>query len=545
MIEDGEGQKRAALAPADGSDSFPKTESLDPASEVTGDPLLRAAAEISEPSLSEVAAHSARGSRTPLRSGAIVAKRYRLEHQIGRGGMGVVWEATHLVTRRRVAIKFLTGPAHLRADSRRRLLREARAASAANHANVVEVLDVFELEDGTPVMVMELLSGETLRDRLIRDSRLPLDVTASILLPVIAAVGAAHALGIVHRDLKPENIFLHRGPAGDGVKVLDFGVAKLTAQDGAASETDSLTNTGTTLGTPCYMAPEQTTAERDIDARADIWALGVILYECLAGVRPVGGSGIGQVVMQLVTKGINPLGQVVSGLPPGAATLVMRMLARERSDRPQDLREVEEALAPFAHATTRGDAADDPTTGAPDAVAQASPVDTKAPHGLATSVPRAPRRSSITVAIGAGAVLTALLGWRLGVPVRHLSSSQAQAVAAAGAATPPQPLAPPGSRLEEAIPTAATTPVVASAPSPPSTSAAAASRIRRYPAASAVSSASSAPPSAASAAPPPASPPPAESAPATVASVPVGTPSCDPPYEFDSHGRKMWKRQCL
>lgn len=140
-------------------------------------------------------------------------------------------------------------------------------------------------------------------------------------------------MGIIHRDLKPENVFLlHGSGQGQDVKVLDFGVAKLTACDGEGPETDSLTDTGAVLGTPYYMAPEQTRGDDDVDARADIWALGVIAYECLAGARPVEGSGVGQVVMRLMTKGIRPLDQAVPGLPAGATALVMRMLAIKRDD---------------------------------------------------------------------------------------------------------------------------------------------------------------------------------------------------------------------
>ncbi len=363
-------------------------------SEVSDDPLLRAAAAIPDPSPSEVRAFAAGRARPELVAGEVVAKRYRLERELGRGGMGVVWEATHLITRRRVAVKFVLGPGHVHENLRRRFYREARAASAANHPNVVEVLDVFELDDGTPVMVMELLSGETLRERLAREGRLSIEATASILLPVVAALGTAHALGIVHRDLKPENVFVCKGEGQSvSVKVLDFGVAKLTALDepGEASESDSITGTGSTLGTPCYMAPEQATGDKDIDARADIWALGVMLYECLAGARPVEGSGIGQVVMKLMTDGIKPLHEVVSGLPPDVTALVMRMLIRVRADRVQDLREVEGVLARYG---TSG-----PVT-----------VYTGAPLSVAAAPRRRPARSMI--ALGAAGALG--LAWLLG-----------------------------------------------------------------------------------------------------------------------------------
>src|SRR4029077_18064833 len=156
---------------------------------------------------------------------------------------------------------------------RQRFLREARAVNMARHPSVVEVLDVFEVDSGVPVMVMDLLIGETLGAKLARDKVLPVRDVASLLLPVVEAVEAAHTMGIVHRDLKPDNIFLTKGEEGAAVKVLDFGIAKLTATEGDAAETGSLTGPGSVVGTPWYMAPEQCYGEKNIDQRADIWAL--------------------------------------------------------------------------------------------------------------------------------------------------------------------------------------------------------------------------------------------------------------------------------
>jgi len=447
MAEDGAAGRGGAPAHAGGQQPPEGGTAPDAPSQVSGDSLLRAAAQISELTPSE-AQGMAGAARADLVAGAVIAKRYRLERELGRGGMGVVWEATHQVTRRRVAIKFVMGPAHLRVDLRRRFMREARAASAANHPNVIEVLDVFELEDGTPVMVMELLSGETLRDRILREKTLSLEATASILVPVVAAVGTAHALGIVHRDLKPENIFLVAGaePAA-GVKVLDFGVAKLLARDGDASETDSLTGTGSALGTPCYMAPEQTTGEKDIDARADIWAIGVIAYECLSGVRPVEGSGIGQVVMKLMTEGIKPIAQVVPGLPPEATALVMRMLTRERRDRPQDLREVQGVLAGFTSVTPRpfdapaaGSRAVDSGNASPVPGGPATVVDTQSPQSISNSGRRTPRRSVVAGLVAGAALIAAFVGWR--ATARPPAATPGIVQSATGAATPGVQLVP-------------------------------------------------------------------------------------------------------
>lgn len=278
-----------------------------------------------------------------LRPGTLIGERYRLLEPLGRGGMGSVWAATHLLTEREVAMKFVRGPAHARRERRERFLREARAATAVRHPNVIHVLDAFALDDETHVMVMDRLRGETLRARLERHERLSLTETVRLVSPVVSAVRAAHACGIVHRDLKPENIFLASGEDGQvEVKVLDFGIAKLCAPD--AEPSGLITQAGATLGTPCYMAPEQATADKDLDQRVDVWALGVILYECLAGLRPIEGESVGQVVMRLMSTGIIPLERVAFGLPEEVTALVGRMLARERAKRPSDLGEVLEVL---------------------------------------------------------------------------------------------------------------------------------------------------------------------------------------------------------
>jgi serine/threonine-protein kinase len=264
--------------------------------------------------------------------------------------MGEVWSATHSISGRRFAVKFLK-PSRLNPDMRRRFLREARAASLVDHPGVVNVLDVFELDGGLPVMVMDLLRGETLAERLARDTVLPQAEAARLLLPVVEAVRAAHQRGVVHRDLKPDNIFLETEHAGrTPVKVLDFGVAKLIGSEADAFASGALTESGALLGTPRYMAPEQCAGEPLIDARADIWALGVILYECLCGQKPIDGANLGQVVTRLLRDDIVPLATLAPGLAPQLTSIVGRMLARERDDRPRDLAEVERVLSELAGA---------------------------------------------------------------------------------------------------------------------------------------------------------------------------------------------------
>ena len=259
--------------------------------------------------------------------------------------MGDVWEATNVLTGRAVALKRLR---RTREDGagrleRARFVREAQAACAVEHPNVVEILDFVEGEDEPASIVMELLRGETLAARLEREQALSVGDTANVMLPAVSAVGTAHARGIVHRDLKPANIFLERDGA---LKVLDFGIAKWLAP--GASEAGLRTETGATLGTPCYMAPEQAMGERAIDHRADIWAFGVILYECLSGMRPIEGENSARIMVRLLSTGIMPLDRLVPGVPAELAALVMRMLSREPSQRPRTLAEVYGVLSGLA-----------------------------------------------------------------------------------------------------------------------------------------------------------------------------------------------------
>ncbi len=270
-------------------------------------------------------------------AGTVVAGKYRLEHLLGEGGMGAVWAGTHLLTRKRVAIKLLKAEV-ASADTLKRFVREARAASAVRHPNVVEVHDFLTMDDGSPAMVMDFLEGETLGQRLARHGALPLAELAAIMAPVVSAVGTAHAAGIVHRDLKPENIFLAR--LGDGrvePMVLDFGIAKVLpfSEEMGVS---ALTQTGAMLGTPYYMAPEQAFGE-DIDARADVWALGVILYECSSGLKPIEGETLGQVFKAITTGKPKPLQVLAPHLPSDFVLMVERMMQRSRDDRFSDLRE--------------------------------------------------------------------------------------------------------------------------------------------------------------------------------------------------------------
>jgi eukaryotic-like serine/threonine-protein kinase len=269
--------------------------------------------------------------RTP---GMVIGGRYRLDRLLGSGGMGVVWAAVHLVTRRHVALKFVRVLDDARPELRRRLLREGRAASAIDHPHVVRIHDVFEV-DGVPVLVMDLLAGESLAQLRARREALPLDETVGILRPVVSALAAAHMAGVVHRDLKPENIFLAARPEGGlDVRVVDFGVAKLLETASSGGKTGPLTRTGEVIGTPFYMSPEQFFGEPNIDHRADIWALGVVLYECLAGQRPFVGDNFGQILKSATTGAYVPLSRLAPHLPREVTALAGQMLSPDPARRP-------------------------------------------------------------------------------------------------------------------------------------------------------------------------------------------------------------------
>lgn len=286
-----------------------------------------------------------------MRENEIVGGRFRLERLLGEGGMGVVWAAHDLSADRRVALKFLR-VANLTEQIAKRFYREARAAMAVRHPNVVRIHEVFVGTDGRPVMSMDFLDGESLAERLEREGKLSLAAFGDVFLPVVSAIGAAHARGIIHRDLKPENIFLCRTMTGFDVRVLDFGIAKLTASEGEAAATAGLTATGAMMGTPYYMSPEQVFAHKDIDHRSDIWSLGVILYECLSGKKPVRGDSIGAILQVIMTAIPEPLRMVEPTLPPDLLALADAMLTVKKEGRPSSLAEVTAVIERYSLAKT-------------------------------------------------------------------------------------------------------------------------------------------------------------------------------------------------
>jgi serine/threonine-protein kinase len=283
-----------------------------------------------------------------LSTGSVVAGRFRLEKLLGEGGMGAVWSARHTVTQRAVAIKFLKEPADRSLIER--FVREAQAANAVRHPNVVEVHDVFDLENGFPAMVMDLFEGESLASTLERGP-LSLSELARIMAPVVSALAAIHAAGVVHRDLKPDNIFMARLQDGSiEPKILDFGICKLEARLGSLGGGQANTTAGRIVGTPCYMSPEQVRGAVDIDRRVDVWALGVILFECVVGKPPWDGDSMARVTAAILAGPLPSLEEVAPDLPTDVANAIDRMLVRDRDARLSDLAEVCKALQGLTNA---------------------------------------------------------------------------------------------------------------------------------------------------------------------------------------------------
>jgi eukaryotic-like serine/threonine-protein kinase len=278
-----------------------------------------------------------------LAEGATIAERYTLSKLLGEGGMGAVWSARHVVTGKRLALKFLKGTQD---DHRRRFVQEARVAAAIRHPNVIDIHDVFALPDGQFVLVMDLLDGEPLSALLHRQRRLLPEELMPMALEVLAGLGAAHAAGVVHRDMKPDNIFLCRSSNGQlTVKLLDFGIAKLSALESGIEHSGAMTQTGSLLGTPIYMAPEQVFGEKNIDHRADFWALGIVLYECLTGACPIEGENIGQIFKMISTHAFPPLSVRMPALDMSIVAMIDKMLSISPDDRPDSAGEIAKVFA--------------------------------------------------------------------------------------------------------------------------------------------------------------------------------------------------------
>jgi serine/threonine-protein kinase len=286
-----------------------------------------------------------------LEAGTIVAERFRLVRQLGMGGMGAVWLAQHTQLDVPCAIKFIHAHVAESAEIRARFEREAKAAAALRSPNVVGILD-HGIWNGTPYIAMEYLErgslrpyvgkleGEDLDGRLARQGRLAATELVPIISQVARALSKAHAAGLIHRDIKPANIFLTRDEDQEIAKVLDFGIAK----SNLAGLGDSATKTGSVLGTPFYMSPEQAQGTRAVDHRADLWSLAIVVFQCLTGELPFKSEAFGDLLMKIMMEPI-PRPSTIAPLPPGFDAWWARAATRDPAGRFQSAREFAEALA--------------------------------------------------------------------------------------------------------------------------------------------------------------------------------------------------------
>lgn len=395
--------------------------------------------------------------------GTLVADKYRVERLLGRGGMGAVYEATNVAIGKRVALKFLDREAARDADAVARFQREAEAAGAVESAHIVHIFDSGTSADGRPFLVMELLSGEDLRARLKRDGRLPVPDAIHVTGQVLRALARAHAAGIVHRDLKPDNVFLcRRDDDPTFVKIVDFGISKITRREATA---DTLTRRGVVLGTAFYMSPEQAQALRDIDGRSDLFSVGAILFEALAGRPPHVGSVYEAVLIDICTKDAPDIRTLVPDVPDAVAEVVARALRRERDARWQDANDFYDALAtaapgllrtgglglPRAPLSSSGDTS--PLGKAASPEAKVVTAEGTAVHPSSSGDARAQARktlvAAVVAALGAFALTALLMTQRAGTT--DSSANPAPATSPVLAAPPETPSAAPPSASVSAL----------------------------------------------------------------------------------------------
>ncbi|HRG99782.1 MAG TPA: serine/threonine-protein kinase [Polyangiaceae bacterium] len=469
------------------------------------------------------------GDLVQPRPGDIVDGKYELVREIGKGGMGVVYEAMHTRLNQRVALKFLL-PADLNDhEALARFEREARASAALTSPHIVRVVDVGKTAHGLPFIVMEFLEGHDLAQRLKQSGPVEPTDLVDLIIQACAAMAEAHGAGIVHRDLKPSNLFMAEQTNGRSiVKVMDFGISKITA------ENDELTTTQTMLGTPQYMAPEQVLSSRAIDHRADIWSLGVVLYRALTGRYPFRGDNAAQMAVAIATTQPEDIREVDPTLPRELADVVMKTLSRDPAARYQDMASLAEALAPFG---TRGAQSasfrawtarsrsgpqprvEPPRPSAAEVVA-ARTISLSSAGGLPALVAAAPAETRTfrtfvapadqgqkTARWAVGAAGAAVVGLGSAIAIVVILLSRRPSAAAAGEA-PPEPVPVASTALAAPPPTAPPTPSEPSTtPAPPSATAKATPRRPGQPLATHAPVAPAAPASAKPTAKPPVKPP--------------------------------------
>ncbi|HEY3594456.1 MAG TPA: serine/threonine-protein kinase [Polyangiaceae bacterium] len=315
--------------------------------------------------------------------GDLISGKYRLIRVIGDGGMGTVFEARHEYLGTQVALKFLHPELAERQGLVARFLQEAQLAATLRSPYVAHVTDVDQTSEGTAYLVMELLHGQSLQRIIDKEKKLPPDRALDYTMQILAGLEAAHAIGVVHRDLKPDNVFVVDTPHGPLAKLLDFGIAKLrNPKEWQAG----LTRPGSMMGTPEYMAPEQAYSADTVDARADVYAVGAMLYEMLLGRRPATGESAHQIAAAVMSGQVANLHQVDPSLPEGLARAVHRAMSPMPKDRFASVVELRQALLPFCRALSVAGrfAATPPVGGGVTPLAGVSPTSPEAPAGPTT-----------------------------------------------------------------------------------------------------------------------------------------------------------------
>jgi eukaryotic-like serine/threonine-protein kinase len=402
-----------------------------------------------------------------IEEGIIVAGRFRLGTKLGQGGMGSVWRAMQIGLDTPCAVKFLDVALENHPEMLARFEREAKAAAALRSPHVVAIID-HALWEGVPFIAMELLDGESLGDRLTRVGRLSPSETYRIFTDVCRALTKAHQLGIVHRDLKPDNIFIVKDDDREIAKVLDFGIAKTTGL-----EASSKTRTGAMLGTPYYMSPEQAQGTRAVDFRSDLWAMGVIAYQCLTGKLPFESEALGDLLMKIILSPL-PVPSTVADVPPGFDAWWTKAASRDAAQRFASAKELIGALADALgiDSPRRSDAripAHVPVSTPQPVLASSSNAFAHTPSPVAHTFSQAPKSNAtpkiVAAAIG-GLLLVGSIG---GLGIRLFGSRPAPAPSAPTVSATASPAAPPSppSATESAAPAASSAaPPVASEAAP-------------------------------------------------------------------------------